>query len=122
MNLWLAVFLGGGAGSMVRFAISQLFQRIEVKGAFPWATLSANLLATAFLAWLIMRFEVHLPGNEQWRALLAIGFCGGFSTLSTFSYENFQLVRDGLFGFAALNIIVSVGAGILLFYLFARSA
>ena len=50
MNPWLAVFLGGGAGSVVRFAISQLFQRIEVKGAFPWATLSANLLATAFLA------------------------------------------------------------------------
>ena len=57
MNIWLAVFLGGGAGSIVRFAISQFFQRIEVKGAFPWATLSANLLATAFLAWLIMRFE-----------------------------------------------------------------
>lgn len=122
MNLWLAVFLGGGAGSILRFAISQFFQRFEVKGAFPWATLSANLLATALLAWLIFRFEIHLPGKEQWRALLVIGFCGGFSTLSTFSYENFQLLRDGLFGYAALNILVSVGAGILLFHLFARSA
>ena len=106
---------------MVRYAISQLFQRIEMKGAFPWATLSANLLATALLAGLVMRFEVHLPGKEQWRALLAIGFCGGFSTLSTFSFENYQLIRDGLFGFAALNIFVSVSAGILLFYLFART-
>ena len=121
MNLWLAVFLGGGAGSIVRYAVSQLFQRVEVKGAFPWATLLANLLATALLAWLIMRFEVNLPGKEQWRALLAIGFCGGFSTLSTFSMENFQLLRDGLLGFALLNIVISVAAGILLFYLFART-
>ncbi len=122
MNLWLAVFLGGGAGSVVRYAISQVFHRIEVKGAFPWATLSANVLATAILAWLILRFEVHAQGKEHWRALLAIGFCGGFSTLSTFSFENFQLLRDGFIGYALLNIFISVGAGILLFYFFARSA
>lgn len=122
MNPWLAVFLGGGVGSVVRFAISHLFQRIDVKGSFPWATLSANLLATAILAWLIMRFGVHAQGKEAWRALLAIGFCGGFSTLSTFSYENYQLLRDGLLGYAALNILISVVAGILLFHLFARSA
>ena len=54
--------------------------------------------------------------------MLAVGFCGGFSTLSTFSYENFRLLRDGSFVFATLNILVSVVAGILLFHLFARSA
>lgn len=120
MNLWLAVFLGGGAGSVLRYGMSHFFQRLEMKDGFPWATLTTNLLATAFLAWLIMRWEVHLPGKEQWRALLAIGFCGGFSTLSTFSYENFQLVRDGMVLFAALNILLSVAGGVLLFYLFAR--
>lgn len=122
MNLWLAVFIGGGLGSVVRYAISLLFQRIDVKGAFPWATLSANLIATAILAWLVLRFEVHAQGKEQWRALLAIGFCGGFSTLSTFSYENYHLLREDLYGYALVNILLSVGAGILLFHLFARSA
>ena len=42
--------------------------------------------------------------------------------MSTFNAENYQLLRDGFFGYAALNILVSVGAGILLFHLFARSA
>lgn len=121
MNLWLAVFVGGGLGSVARFALSRLLQRWDL-GLFPWATLVANLAATALLAWLVMRWQVNLPGREQWRALLAVGFCGGFSTLSTFSYENYVLLRDGLTGMALLNISISVGAGILLFHLFARSA
>ena len=120
MNTWLAVFLGGGAGSVVRYGISRLFIGLDVRGGFPWATLSANVLATALLAWLILRWQLHLPGKEQWYALLAIGFCGGFSTLSTFSSENYTLLREGLYLYATLNIVVSVMAGIFLFHLFAR--
>lgn len=122
MNPWLAVFLGGGAGSVLRYAIGRVLQRTTVAGAFPWATLAANLLATGLLAWLVLRFNTLAPSKAHWHALLAVGFCGGFSTLSTFSYENYILFRDGMTGAALLNIIVSVGAGILLFHLMARSA
>jgi fluoride exporter len=122
MNLWVAVFLGGGVGSLVRYGISTLFLRWDVNGSFPWATLSANFLAAIFLAWLILRYNVQLPGKQHWQALLAIGFCGGFSTFSTFSYENYQLLRDGLIGYALLNVMLSVATGILVFYLFARTA
>jgi fluoride exporter len=121
MNLWLAVFLGGGFGSVTRYALSRLFLRWDL-GVFPWATLTANLASTALLAWLVMRWQVHLPGREQWRALLAIGFCGGFSTLSTFSHENYMLLRDGFLAHALLNIAVSVLAGVALFYLMARTS
>lgn len=122
MNVWLAVFLGGGVGSMARFAISRGFIALQLKGLFPWATLMSNFLATALLAWLILRMDVQQPGREQWQALLAVGFCGGFSTLSTFSYENYQLLRDGMFGFAIANMVVSVALGIFVFHLFARTA
>ena len=122
MNVWLAVFLGGGVGSMVRFAISRGFLALQLKSDFPWATLASNVLATTLLAWLIMRMDVQQPGREHWQALLAIGFCGGFSTLSTFSYENYELLRDGMFGFAIANMVVSVALGIFVFHLFARSA
>jgi fluoride exporter len=121
MKSWSAVFMGGGAGSVLRYAFSYVFQRTELRSAFPWATLCANLLATVFLAWLVLRLHVHLPGKEHWRSLLAVGFCGGFSTLSTFSYENFQLLRKGFTLLALLNILASVGGGILAFYLFART-
>ena len=65
MNVWLAVFLGGGVGSMARFAISRGFIALQLKGLFPWATLMSNLLATALLAWLILRMDVQQPGREQ---------------------------------------------------------
>lgn len=121
MNTWLVVFLGGGAGSLLRYAISRGVFALALRSSFPWATLASNLLATVLLAYIMIRMQVHLPGREQWMALLAIGFCGGFSTMSTFNYENFQLLRDGFYGFAAINILVSVSAGMLIFYFFVRT-
>lgn len=122
MNVWLAVFLGGGTGSLVRYAISRAVLSLQLKSIFPWATLLSNLIACALLAWLVLRMQVHQPGKEQWHALLAIGFCGGFSTLSTFSMENYALLRDGMYGMALLNVLVSVVLGVLVFHLIARTA
>lgn len=121
MTTWGAVFVGGGAGSLLRYAIGVALQRLDRSMAFPFATLLTNMLATALLAWLVLRCGPYLAGREPWRALLVTGFCGGFSTLSTFSMENHQLLRDGQPVLAILNVILSVGGGILLFHLIARS-
>lgn len=120
MNIWLAVFLGGGIGSMLRYGITRLVLASDVRAAFPWATVTANVLGTALLALLVLRWQHHFEGREPLKAFLAIGLCGGFSTFSTFSMENFMLLRQGLYLEAVVNIIVSVVVGIALFYLIAK--
>lgn len=122
MNIWLAIFLGGGLGSVARYGVSRTVLAWDLRAAFPMATLATNLIATALLAWFMLRMQEHLQGRDALKAFLAIGFCGGFSTFSTFSYENFLLFRDQQFGFAIANILISVVACIAVFYLIARNA
>lgn len=122
MNIWLAVFLGGGLGSMARFGITRLFLWSDLRASFPWATLVSNLVSTAVLALLVLRWQHHFHERDALKAFMAVGFCGGFSTFSTFSYENFLLLREGLVTEAAVNAMGSALLGVVLFYLIARSA
>ncbi len=122
MAIWIAVFIGGGLGSMARFGMSRLLLLFDVRGIFPWATLASNLISTALLAWFLLKWQDAFQGRDAVKAFIAVGFCGGFSTFSTFSYENFLMLRSGLMGHAMANVVVSALAGILLFYLIARNA
>jgi CrcB protein len=121
MNNWLAVFIGGGVGSMLRFGLSQGLMRWAGRPHFPWATLAANLLACAVLAWLAFKLDVNATGKEGAKALLAVGFCGGLSTFSAFSMENYALIREGWTTIAIANILVNVLGCLAVFHLIART-
>ncbi len=104
MNI-LWVFLGGGLGSLCRYSISLAMSNYDTK--FPWATFIANAISCIILGFLIS-LSLKEGLNSNLKLLLITGFCGGFSTFSTFSYETFHLLEQGLINQAMLNIAGSI--------------
>ena len=102
---YLLVFLGGGFGSLIRYGISLIINGLSV--SFPLATLLSNV-AACFLIGVLTAAATKGNVTDTHRLLWATGFCGGFSTFSTFSNETLQLAQNGQ-PFAALgNILVSL--------------
>jgi CrcB protein len=88
------VALGGLVGSVARYWLAGLVQNLADSG-FPSGTLAVNV-AGSFVIGLVMALSLERGLiDDDLRILLATGFCGGFTTMSTFSYETLFLVRDG---------------------------
>lgn len=105
---WLLIFLGGGLGSMARFAVGKVFTSSQ-QHLFPTSTLVANVISSLLLG-LFMGYLANKDYTDgHLRFLIAIGFCGGFSTFSTFSAETFELVRHGMYSTAVLSITANLG-------------
>lgn len=98
------VFLGGGIGSVIRFLISFLVNS-QNKISLPWATFLSNLSSIFILLLAYYLSGVKSTVSETTRYLILIGFCGGLSTFSTFSFETAELFRKGEFLIAMSNII-----------------
>jgi len=105
MMNFLYVFLGGGLGSICRYGISKLIKQTDFH--FPTATFLANVISCIILGYLI---GLSLRGgidNSQ-RLLWMTGFCGGFSTFSTFSGETYQLMQAGEIASSLLYVVLSL--------------
>lgn len=106
MTYWL-VALGGALGSVTRVGLSELVQR-RLGTAFPAGTLVVNL-AGSFLLGLIMEYALSSTAvSREARVFLTAGFCGGFTTFSTFSLETVRLIQNGDHGRAALYVGASL--------------
>jgi fluoride exporter len=101
--LWIA--LGGAAGSVLR-ALAGL---ALPAGRFPWATLFVNAAGSLLIGWLMARLGGLEPvATARWHALLVVGFCGGFTTFSTFSWQTLEQLQRGAWLVALANVLLSV--------------
>ena len=103
------VFLGGGLGSVARYGVGRIVAQWTDTN-FPLGTFLSNTFACVLLALVVYLIPLK-PENTWLQPLVVIGFCGGFSTFSTFSNETVQLLANGNWGVALLNVLVSVAVG-----------
>lgn len=111
MKAILFVGIGGAVGSIMRYLIG-ILGGLLFKSSFPIATLTINFIGCVLIGLLFGYFEKNDGLNPQLKLLLITGFCGGFTTFSTFAAENVQLMEQGNYGMLGLNVMGSVFLGI----------
>ena len=109
---YLLIGLGGFLGSISRFAVGQYVQRL-LHTTLPYGTLTVNIVGSFIIGLLYGLSEYHNWLSPSVRMFLAVGFCGGFTTFSSFAYENIGLLREEQYLYFFLYIVASVVLGLL---------
>ena len=88
----LYVSVGGGIGSALRYIISRLVLKYTSGTLMFLGTFAANILGSFLIGILSSWMLAHQSDNQSFRLLFIVGFCGGYTTLSTFAFENMRLI------------------------------
>ena len=108
---WLILFLGGGTGAMLRFAVA-LWVDERAQTSFPWGTLAVNAIGCFVIGLVATIADEHRLLTPAARLFTVAGLLGGFTTFSTFGLETWRLFEDGLPGLALTNAVGSLVATI----------
>ena len=111
MNNILLIAIGGALGSVSRYGCQAWIYQ-HYPHPFPYGTFAVNILGSLLIG---LFFGLSEKGNlmsPEWRIFLTTGFCGGYTTFSTFSFETLSLLRNGEFAYAITYVLLSVILGL----------
>ncbi len=111
LNL-LAVFAGGGLGSVIRYLTGVYFIR-TFQTNLPAATFAVNITGCFILGFLYILFINKTDLNAPLKLALTAGFCGGLTTFSTFSVEVFEMIRTAHYILALIYVVMSIAVGLI---------
>lgn len=107
LNNYFVVFIGAGLGGMLRYWASNFVYKF-LSPDFPYGTLFVNVLGSLIIGIIMYYFNENRLISPTTRVFLTVGFCGGLTTFSTFSFETINFLKEKEFLFAGLNIIANV--------------
>ncbi len=119
---YLIVSLGAALGGGLRYWFSNIVYKY-LPATFPYGTMLVNVLGSFILGLIMFHFDQRELLSPNVKIFLTVGFCGGFTTFSSFSYETIVLFRDSQFSSGLLNIFLSLilsFAGLYLAYLISK--
>ena len=108
---WVLIAMAGAVGAVARYGVVRLAEPWG-PAAFPSGTLAVNISGSLVLGFLVTLFLERGGLSTDLRLALTVGFLGAYTTFSTFSVETLSLMEDGRWGFAAANVVLSVGAAL----------
>jgi CrcB protein len=102
--LWIA--LGAVAGATARYALSGYIAR-AFSSSFPYGTLVINITGSLVLGFFLVLAGERMLLDPRWRMLVAIGFCGSYTTFSSYAFETFAAMESGQWTLMALNVLAN---------------
>ena len=110
MTRLILIFIAGGCGSVLRFAVAGWTQRLAE--SFPLGTLTVNVVGSIVIGLAAPLLSGPLLIRPEYRLAILVGLLGGFTTFSSYSWETVSLLQDGQWRLAVANVVLSNGLGL----------